>query len=219
LPELSFYDVFIEVIISTLILYILAQVYRALNNNSNSNSKWWARGLKLLSFIFGFIGLTYLSISLVLFFLISAYSDDPDFNKLNPELQHSLIQNSYFFAILLAISTIVAFTAAIGLAYRRKIGWYTAVALVLLQIVAAVTRLLDKQRATEFVLPPEIAKQLSEDQIYQIETVFVPVLVDEVFATLVANIMIVTFLTLPRVLAIFNMPPVILASRLGKGHH
>jgi hypothetical protein len=30
---------------------------------------------------------------------------------------------------------------------------------------------------------------------------------------------IVTFLTLPRVLAIFNMPPVILASRLGKGHH
>lgn len=88
----------------------------------------------------------------------------------------------------------------------------------LLQIVA-VTGLLDKQRATEFVLPPEIAKQLSEDQIYQIETVFVPVLMNGVFATLVANIVIVTFLTLPRVLAIFNMPPVILASRLGKGHH
>ena len=218
LPELSFYDVFIQVIISTLILYVLAQVYRALNNNSNSYSKWWARGLKLLSFIFGFIGLTYLSISLVLFFSISAIFHDPDFNKLNPELQHSLIQNSYFFAILLAISSIVAFTAAIGLAYRRKIGWYTAVALVLLQIVA-VTGLLDKQRATDFVLHPEITKQLSEDQIYQIETVFVPMLMNGVFATLVANIVIVTFLTLPRVLAIFNMPPVILASRLGKGHH
>jgi hypothetical protein len=219
LPELSFYDVFIEVIISTLILYVLAQVYRALNNNNyNSYSKWWARGLKLLSFIFGFIGLTYLSISLVLFFSISAIFDDPNFNKFNPELQHSLIQNSYFFAILLAISSIVAFTAAIGLAYRRKIGWYTVVALVLLQIVA-VTGLLDKQRATDFVLPPEIAKQLSEDRIYQIEIVFVPMLMNGVFATLVANIVIVTFLTLPRVLAIFNMPPVILASRLGKGHH
>ena len=217
LPELSFYDVFIEVIISTIILYVLAQLYRALNNNNNSSSKWWARGLKILSFIFGLIGLTYLSIGLILFFSINDYFDDPDFIKLNPELQHSLLQNSYFFAILLTTSSIIAFTATIGLAYRRKIGWYTAVALVLLQIVA-VTGLLDKERATHFVLPPEITKQLSEDQIDQIETTLVPWLMNGVFATLVANIVIVTFLTLPRILALFSMQPVILASRLEKGH-
>jgi len=218
LPELSFYEVFVEVIISTIILYVLAQVYHALDNNSNSsNSKWWTRGLKILSFIFGFIGFTYLSIGLILFLSISAFIDDPDFNKLNPELQHSIIKNSYFFGTLLTTSSIIAFTATVGLAFRHKIGWYTAVALVLLQIVA-ITGLLDRERATHFVLSPEITKQLSEDQIHQIETDFVPFLMNGVFAMLVANIVIVTFLTLPRVLAIFNMSPVILASRLGKGH-
>ena len=219
LPELSFYDAFIGIVISTFILYILAQMYRAFNNNNNnsSSSKWWARGLKILSFIFGFIGLTYLSIGLVLFFSINALLDDPDFNKLNSELRHSLIQNSYFFSILLTISSIVAFTATIGLAYRRKFGWYAEVALVLLQIVA-VTGLLDKERASQFVLPPELTRQLSEEQIHQIETDFIPLLMNGVFATLIANIVIVTFLTLPKVLTIFNMPPDILASRLRKSH-
>jgi hypothetical protein len=88
---------------------------------------------------------------------------------------------------------------------------------VLIQIMAE-TGLINKERATHFVLLPEITKQLSEDQIHEIETIFVPLLMNAVFTTLIANIVIVIFLTLPRVLAILNMPPVILASRLGKGH-
>ena len=216
-PTLSFYEVFVEVLISTLILYVLSRIYRALDEKKNSSLKWWLRGLKVLSFIFGFIGITYLGIGLIQLFSIGAYFDDPEFNKLNPELQNSLVQNSYFFGIILTISSIIAFVATVGLKYRRKIGWYTAVALVLLQIVA-ITGLLDKERATSFVLPPTFSNQLPEDQIHEIETDFVPLLMNGIFATLVVNIVIVTFLTLPKVLAIFNMPPDILASRLKKSH-
>ena len=53
--ELLFYEVFITVIISTFVLYILSRVYSALRNK-NSTSKWWDRGLKILSIIFGLIG-------------------------------------------------------------------------------------------------------------------------------------------------------------------
>jgi hypothetical protein len=41
---------------------------------------------------------------------------------------------------------------------------------------------------------------------------------DGVFAMLVSNIVIVTFLTLPTILAIFNVPPDILASMIGKSY-
>jgi cytosine/uracil/thiamine/allantoin permease len=37
---LSFYEVFVTVILSGLVLYVLAQVYDALRNKS-STSKWW----------------------------------------------------------------------------------------------------------------------------------------------------------------------------------
>jgi hypothetical protein len=35
---------------------------------------------------------------------------------------------------------------------------------------------------------------------------------------LIANIIVVTFLTLPRILTIFNMPTDILSARISKGH-
>jgi L-asparagine transporter-like permease len=50
--ELLFYEVFI--IISTAVTYVLAQVHSALRDK-NSTSKWWGRGLKVLSIIFGAI--------------------------------------------------------------------------------------------------------------------------------------------------------------------
>src|SRR3712207_338916 len=59
--ELLFYEVFITVIVSTAVLYILTRVYSALRVK-NSTSKWWGRGLKMLSIIFGLIGFVYLSI-------------------------------------------------------------------------------------------------------------------------------------------------------------
>ena len=67
-----------------------------------------------------------------------------------------------------------------------------------------------------FILLPEITNQLTLEQIKEIETVFVPIIINSVFAVLVANIFTVTFLTLPRVLTIFNMRPDILSSRIGR---
>ena len=213
--ELLFYEVFITVIVSTAVLYILARVYSALRDKKNSTSKWWGRGLKILSIIFGLIGFVYLSIGLVLSFSVYDYSSDPEFNALSFESQKFIIQNSYLFGSLLVISGGIAFIATAGLSFRRKIGWYAAVTLVLIQIVA-ITGLLDEERTTDFILSAEIRKQLTSEEIDQIETVFVPIIINSVFAMLVANIVIVTFLTLPRVLTIFNMRPDILSSRIGR---
>jgi hypothetical protein len=212
--ELLFYEVFITVIISTVVLYVLAQVYSALRDK-NSTSKWWGRGLKILSIIFGVIGFVYLSIGLIQYFLIYDFRSDPDLKNLDPGLQNSIIQNSYLFGTLLTVSGVIAFVATAGLSIRHKFGWYAAVSLVLIQIVA-ITGLLEKERVTHFILLPEIAKQMTLEQIQEIETVFVPVIINSVFAMLVANIVTVTFLTLPTVLNIFNMRPDILSSRLGR---
>lgn len=212
--ELLFYEVFITVIISTVVLYVLAQVHSILRDK-NSTSKWWSRGLKILSIIFGVIGFVYLSIGLIQYFSIDDFRSDPDLKNLDSELQSSIIQNSYRFGTLLTVSSIIAFVATAGLSFRRKFGWYAAVSLVLIQIVA-ITGLLDKERVTHFILLPEITKQLTLEQIQEIETVFVPIIINSVFAMLVANIVTVTFLTLPTVLTIFNMRPDILSSRIGK---
>jgi hypothetical protein len=212
--ELLFYEVFITVIISTVVLYVLAQVYSTLRDK-NSTSKWWSRGLKILSIIFGVIGFVYLSIGLIQYFSIDDFRSDPDLKNLDSELQNSIIQNSYRFGTLLTVSGIIAFVATAGLSFRRKFGWYAAVSLVLIQIVA-ITGLLDKERVTHFILLPEITKQLTLEQIQEIETVFVPIIINSVFAMLVANIGTVTFLTLPTVLTIFNMRPDILSSRIGR---
>jgi hypothetical protein len=211
--ELSFYEVFIRVIISTLVLYVLAQIYGVLRDKS-STSKWWCRGLKILSMIFGVIGFVYLSIGLVQYFSIDDYRSDPDFNNLDSELQNFIIQNSYLFGTFLTMSSVIAFVATAGLSFRRKFGWYAAVTLVIIQIVAS-AGLLDEEMTTHFILPPVITKQLTSEEIHQIETVFVPIIINSVFTMLVANIVTVTFLTLPRVLTIFNIRSDILSSRMG----
>jgi len=87
------------------------------------------------------------------------------------------------------------------LSFRLKFGWYAAVSLVIIQIVA-ITGLLDRERVTHFILLPEIKKQLTLEQIEEIETVFVTIIINSVFAMLVANIVTVTVLILPRVLTI-----------------
>jgi len=212
--ELLFYEVFITVIISTVVLYVLAQVYSILRDK-NSTSKWWGRGLKILSIIFGVTGFVYLSIGLILYLSIDDFRSDPDLKNLDSELKNSIIENSYLFGTLLMVSGIIAFIATVGLSIRRKFGWYAAVSLVLIQIVA-VTGLLEKERVTHFILLPEIAKQMTLEQIQEIETVFVTVVINSVFAMLVANIVTVTFLTLPTVLTIFNMRPDLLSSRIGR---
>jgi hypothetical protein len=214
--QLSFYEVFIEVIVSTLVLYILTQIYSALREK-RSTSRWLSRGLKILSIIFGVIGFVYLGIGLVQYFSIDDYRSDPDLKNLDSELQNSIIQSSYLFGTLLTVSGVIAFVATAGLSFRRRFGWYAAVSLVLIQIVA-VTGLLDEERVTHFILPPEITKQLTLEEIHQTETVFVPIIMNSVFAMLVANIVTVTFLTLPRILTIFNMPPDIVSSKIGKSH-
>ena len=212
--EMLFYEVFITVIISTVVLYVLAQVYRALRDK-NSTSKWWGRGLKILSVLFAIMGFVYLSIGLIHYFSIDDFRSDPELQNLDLELRNSIIQNSYRFGTLLTVSGVIAFVATAGISTRRKFGWYAAVSLVLIQIVA-VTGLLEEERVTDFILLPEITKHLTLEEIQQIETAFVPIIVNSVFVMLVANIVTVTFLTLPRILTIFNMRDDIVSSRIGK---
>lgn len=212
--ELLFYEVFITVIVSTAVLYALARVYTALRDK-NSTSKWWDRGLKVLSILFAIMGFVYLSIGLISYFSINDFRSDPELKNLDSELRNSIIQNSYRFGTLLTVSAVIAFVATAGISVRRKFGWYAAVSLVLIQIVA-ITGLLEEERVTDFILLPEITKQLTFEETQQIETVFVPIIINSVFVMLVANIITVTFLTLPRVLSIFNMRPDILSSRLGR---
>jgi hypothetical protein len=212
--ELLFYEVFITVIVSTIVLYILARVYSVLRDK-NSTSRWWDRGLKILSIIFGVIGFVYLSIGLISYFSIEDFRSDPELRNLDFELQNSIVENSYLFGTLLTVSGVIAFVATAGISIRRKFGWYAAVSLVLIQIVA-ITGLLDRERVMYFILPPEITEQLTLEEIQQIETTFVPIIINSVFVMLVASIVTVTFLTLPRILTIFSMPPDILSSRIGR---
>jgi hypothetical protein len=212
--ELLFYEVFITVIVSTAVLYVLARVYTAIRDK-NSTSKWWGRGLKILSILFAIMGFAYLSIGLISYFSINDFRSDPELKNLDSELRNSIIQNSYRLGTLLTVSGVIAFVATAGISVRRKFGWYAAVSLVLIQIVA-ITGLLEEERVTDFILLPEITKQLTFEEIQQIETAFVPIIINSVFVMLVANIVTVTFLTLPRVLTIFNMRPDILSSRLGR---
>jgi hypothetical protein len=212
--ELLFYEVFVTVIVSTVVLYILARVYSALRDK-NSTSKWWGRGLKILSVLFGVIGFVYLSVGLISYFSTYDFRSDPDLRNIDSELQNSIIEHSYFFGILLTASGVIAFVATAGLFIRRKFGWYAAISLVLIQIVA-ITGLLDKERVTHFVLFPEIIEQLTLEEIQQIETDLIPIIINSVFVMLVANIVTVTFLTLPRILTIFNMRPDIFSSRIGR---
>jgi hypothetical protein len=212
--ELLFYEVFITVIVSTAVLYALARVYTALRDK-NSTSKWWGRGLKILSVLFAIMGFVYLSIGLIQYFSIDDFRSDPELQNLDLELRNSIIQNSYRFGTLLTVSGVIAFVATAGISTRRKFGWYAAVSLVLIQIVA-VTGLLEEERVTDFILLPEITKHLTLEEIQQIETAFVPIIVNSVFVMLVANIVTVTFLTLPRILTIFNMRDDIVSSRIDK---
>ena len=212
--ELLFYEVFITVIVSTVVLYALARVYTALRDK-NSTSKWWGRGLKILSVLFAIMGFVYLSIGLIQYFSIDDFRSDPELQNLDLELRNSIIRNSYRFGTLLTVTGIIAFVATAGISTRRKFGWYAAVALVLIQIVA-ITGLLEEERVTDFILLPEITKHLTLEEIQQIETAFVPIIVNSVFVMLVANIVTVTFLTLPRILTIFNMRDDIVSSRIGK---
>jgi hypothetical protein len=214
--EVLYYEVFFEVVVSTAILYALSKVYGALRDKS-STSKWWIRGVKILAIVFGLMGAGYLSIGLVLFLSLDMFGEQPDIGNLDSEMQHFIVQQSFQLAILFVISSIIAFLATAGLSRHHKVGWYAAVSLVLFQIVA-ITGLLDKERAIHFVLPQQISSHLTSGEINQIETIFVPVLMNGVFALIVANIVIVTFLTLPKILTIFNMPPDILSARISKGH-
>ena len=156
-----------------------------------------------------------MGIGLVQYFSIDDFRSDPELKNLDFELRNSIIQNSYRFGTLLTVSGVIAFVATAGISTRRKFGWYAAVSLVLIQIVA-ITGLLEEERVTDFILLPEITKHLTLEEIQQIETAFVPIIVNTVFAMLVANIITVTFLTLPRILTIFNMRADIVSSRIGK---
>jgi hypothetical protein len=55
-------------------------------SDKKSTSKWWGRGLKILSIIFGVIGFVYMSIGLIQYFSIDDFRSDPDLRNLDSEL-------------------------------------------------------------------------------------------------------------------------------------
>jgi hypothetical protein len=173
------------------------------------------QGLEVIVYSFRSYQICLLGIGLIQYFSIEDFRSDPDIKTVDSKLQNSIIQYSYRFGTLLTISDTISFVATAGLSFRRKFGWYAAVSLVLIQIVA-ITGLLEEERVTDFILLPEITKHLTIEEIQQIETAFVPIIVNSVFVMLVANILTVTFLTLPRILTIFNMRDDIVSSRIGK---
>ena len=173
--------------------------------------------LRVLATIFGFMGLLYFALAGVQLAGIDALNQDSDFQKLDSRYQATLIQTTYLYTVLHLVGSLLAFSSTAGLLLKRRFGWFAGVTLVLLQIVI-ITGLLDKERATHFILPREIMSMMTQEGIEQTKTTFVPLFIDGIFVMLVANITIVTFLTLPRVLAVFKLPTDLLASRVGKGH-
>jgi hypothetical protein len=91
---------------------------------SFSTSKWWDRGLKIFSIVFGVIGFVYFSVGLISYLSIDDFRSDPELRNFDSELQNSIIESSYFYGALLTVSGVIAFVAIAGLSMRRKFGWY-----------------------------------------------------------------------------------------------
>jgi hypothetical protein len=146
-----------------------------------------------------------------------AYANDPTFKELPPHEQEQIIQEAYLFAIAFFTSSVIAFSATAGLWRHHKLGWYSGVALVLVQIIA-ITGFLDEERVRHLLLDEAVNEGFTAADLEAVEEFIIPVFTGTVFAAVVTNMLLVTVLTLPAILSSMNMPTDIFSSRIRKGH-
>jgi hypothetical protein len=217
IEELLFYEVFFEALLFSAIVYALASLYSSLERK-----KWTQKRsniiIRVLAMVFAIIGAGYLVFGSGQFLSLELlYANDSTFNALDPHEQEQAIQEAYLFAIAFFISSVIAFIAAAGLWRHRKLGWYSGVALVLVQIIA-ITGFLDEERVRHLLLDEAVNKRLTTSDLDAVVELIIPVFTGTVFAAVVANMLLVTVLTLPAILSSMNMPPDIFSSRIKKGH-
>jgi hypothetical protein len=216
IEELLFYEVFFEALLFSAIVYVLASFYKNLEN------KEWTQKrsniiIQVLVVVFAIIGAGYLVFGLGQFLSLELYANDPTFNELEPDEQEQIIQEAYLFAIAFLASSVIAFIATAGLWRHHKLGWYSGVALVLVQIIA-ITGFLDEERVRHLLLDEAVNEGLTASDLEAVVELIIPVFTGMVFAGIVANMLLVTVLTLPAILSSMNMPPDIFSSRIKKGH-
>jgi hypothetical protein len=220
IEELLFYEVFFKVLLFTAIVYILTSVHNRLENK-----KWTEKRLniviKVLAVVFAIIGAAYLLFAFGQFLSLDTYANDPTFKELESHEQKQTIQEAYLFAIAFFTCSVIAFGATTGLWRHHKFGWYSSVALVLVQIIA-IAGFLDEERVRHFILDEAINETTNEgltaSDLEAVEKLIIPIFTGGIFAALVANMILVTVLTLPAILSSMKMPPDIFSSRIKKGH-
>jgi hypothetical protein len=216
IEELLFYEVFFKVLLFTAIVYILTSVH-----NSLENKEWTEKRsdliIKALAVVFAIIGAVYTVLGLGQFLSLDVDTNDPALKELEPGEQKQTNLEAYLSGIAFFAASVLAFSAAAGLWRHHKIGWYSGVALLLLQIIA-ITGFLDEQRVRHLLVDEAVKEGLGASDLEAVEEFIIPVFTGTVFGTIVANMLLVTVLTLPAILSSMKMPPDIFSSRIKKGH-
>jgi hypothetical protein len=216
IEELLFYEVFLEVLLFTGIIYILTSVHNSLENR-NWTEKRTNIIIQVLAVVFAIIGAAYMLFGLGQYISLVLYPNDPTFNELEPDEQEQSIQEAHLFAVAFIACGVIAFAATAGLWRHQKLGWYSAVALVLVQIIS-ITGFLDEERVSHFLLDEAVNEALTESDLDAVEKLVIPAFTGTVFAALVVNMILITILTLPAILSSMKMPPDIFSSRIRKAH-
>ena len=216
IEELLFYEVFFEVLLLTAIVYVLTTVHNSLENR-NWSEKRRNIIIRMLAVFFAIIGVVYILFGLGQYISFLLYADDPIFNELEPDEQSQVTQEGNIFAVAFIACSVIAFGATASLWRHQKFGWYSAVALVLVQIIS-ITGFLDEERVRHLILDEAFNEALTDSDLEAVEKLIIPAFSGTVFAALVTNMILITVLTLPAILSSMKMPPDIFSSRIRKGH-
>jgi hypothetical protein len=73
--------------------------------------------------------------------------------------------------------------------------------------IIAITGFLDEERVRHLLLAEALNEGLTTSDLESVEELIIPVFTETVFAAVVANILLVTVLTLPAILSSMNVPP------------
>ena len=216
IEELLFYEVFFKVLLFTAIVYILTSIH-----NSLENKKWTEKRseviIKALAVVFAIIGAVYTVLGSGQFLSLDVDTNDPDLKEFEPHEQEQTNLEAYLSGIAFFAASVLAFSATAGLWRHHKIGWYSGVALLLLQIIA-ITGFLDEERVRHLLIDEAVNEGLGASDLEAVERFIIPVFTGTVFGAIVANMLLITVLTLPAILSSMNMPPDIFSSRIKKGH-
>jgi hypothetical protein len=199
IEELLFCEVFLQAVLFTAIVYILTSVHNSLENK-NWTEKRTNMIIQVLAVIFAIIGAAYMLFGLGQYISLEVYPNDPTFRELERYEQEQTIQEGYLFAIAFVTCSVIAFGATAGLWRHQKIRWYSAVALLLVQIIA-ITGFLDKERLSHFLVDEAANEGLTDFDLEAVEKLIIPGFTGTVFVALVANIILITILTLPAILS------------------